>query len=123
MWQSMLKPAAVAALINSAPKIMETARKFYADLKERHRPQDAAAADADLEISPGLRKRFADLEQRLATLETDESVQAELVSQMAAQEEALSRGLRALSMRVTLLLWVSVGAALVAVTAIVIAVQ
>lgn len=102
---------------------METARRFYVDLTERRRSQDSAAADADPDIPSGLGRHFSDFEKRLTTLEADESVQAELVSQMAAQEEALSLGLRALSTRVTLLLWVSVGAVLVAVAAIVIAIQ
>ena len=63
-----------------------------------------------------------DVGTRVGDLETREVEQAGLLTQMAAQEEALSRGLQTLSARVTALLWVSSAALVLAVVAIVVAV-
>jgi len=75
----------------------------------------------DQESSSVLRERIANLQERVDALEATELDQADLVSQMAEQQQTLATGLQGLSKRVGLQFWATLIALVAAITAIVIA--
>ena len=108
-------------ILTSAPAIVSSARFLYERLRQRSgdgEPQSSA------DVSPDVASLGAELDAmrtRLQALESDQARQADLIAQMATQEEALSRGLQAVSSRVTVLLWVSVAALVAALVAVALA--
>ena len=103
-------------IVTATPRVMEVAAKLLDNAQQRRRPTSKSGAEDD-----SLPKLRADLERQLGELERHEIEQTELISQMAQQEEALLRGMQALSTRVTILFWALVVAVAVAITALVIA--
>ena len=55
------------------------------------------------------------------TRRADQARHAELISQMATQQESLSRGIQSVSTRLTILLWVSASALVLAAASLVLA--
>ena len=88
-------------IIKLAPPILEQARRFYETLinKKRNQPPSRPKKPTLDSVSAAL----DDIQLRMETVEENEAKVAELISQMAAQEEALSRGLQIVSARVTIL--------------------
>lgn len=103
-------------ILLAAPSIVESAHRLCEGLSKRHRRQTEATPGADLASA------VADVKVRLEALEGSQTRQAELIARMAQQEEALSQGLRSVSARLTLLLWLSGGALVAASAAVVLAV-
>ena len=110
-----------AVPLTEAPKVVESARRLYGKLSRTEQPQSEAPPEVESDGLPAVLDEMAELRTRLNDLESDLTRQAELASRMAAQEEALSQGLQAVSGRATAALWLSGGAALLAAVAIVVA--
>ena len=109
-------------LIKVAPALVEIARKLYKDVSERRRKPSNQTQTGETNNLAVLSEGLAEAQSRLEILEADGSVQAELIAQMATQQEALTIGLQSLVLRVTVLLWLSSGAALAGIVALVIAI-
>ena len=105
-----------------APSLVEIARKLYKDVSERRRKPSNQTQTGETNNLAVLSEGLAEAQSRLEILEADGSVQAELIAQMATQQEALTIGLQSLVLRVTVLLWLSSGAALAGIVALVIAI-
>tara|TARA_Y100000588_G_C14067790_1_gene844402 strand:- start:245 stop:628 length:384 start_codon:yes stop_codon:yes gene_type:complete len=113
MFTAFLTPTVIRALIKNAPDIVVAARELaaYMGNKISEHEQESSAENSD---DPNLvREQMESLGQRVDELELDESRQAELISEMAVHQQEISLGLRLLSNRVSLLIWL-VSAALVA---------
>ena len=113
MFTAFLTPTVIRALIKNAPDIVVAARELaaYMGNKISEHEQESGAENSD---DPNLvREQMESLGQRVDELELDESRQAELISEMAVHQQEISLGLRLLSNRVSLLIWL-VSAALVA---------
>ena len=59
-----------------------------------------------------------EIKEQLDTIEGESREHAELISRMAAQEEAMLRGIEALSTRVSKLFWASIGTGALAIAAL-----
>ena len=108
-------------VIKAAPMLVAPARRLYESLRKR---DDSAAGKATSEPDSlsAFSAAFDEMRSSLDALEASETTQAKLISQMAAQGEALSRGLRAVSARQTMLMWLSGAALVIAPIGIVVAV-
>ncbi len=106
-------------VIKMAPQLVESARKFYDNVKARKK-RDSTSADDTLTMEM-LAERIDtvanSLEEDASQYATD---QAELIAQLADHVEALSRGLEVMNSRQRLLTRVLAGVALIAVLATVI---
>ena len=98
-------------ILTQAPRIVSSATKLYDTLRKRRTTASASTKAPD--SPPSITVTVDEIKSRVESLEQNETTQAELISQIAAQGEALSHGLQVVSARQTLLLWVS-GTALVA---------
>ena len=99
------------ALLGRAPWLVDSARDLYEALRKRREKPEGQPLSATLE----------DLSSRLDELEDHQTRQAELLSQMAAQEEAISRGLRIVSTRLLIAALAALGAMILALIALVVA--
>ena len=100
-------------IIKAVPVLVESARKFHSSRLQRsdtRKDKDTVVEDNQSAVM---------IDSRLRTLEDDATAQAEIVSRMAEQVEALSIGLQTLSARATMLMWVACGSTAIAVVAIV----
>ena len=99
-------------LLERAPWLVDSARDLYETLrKRREEPED----DRPLSATIG------EISSRLDELEDHQTRQAELLSRMAAQEEAISRGLRIVSTRLLAVALAAIGAIILALVALVVA--
>ena len=78
---------------------MESARRLYGKLSRTEQPQSEPRPRWSPMDCPRSLTRWRSWRTRLNDLESDLTRQAELASRMAAQEEALSQGLQAVSGR------------------------
>ena len=92
-------------LIKEAPKIVDAALKLHDRVRSRNKGRQRPDPDAGADSPQALRRDVKGILERLDALEDSESAQAKLISKMVVQEEALLRGLQALSTRVTALYW------------------
>ena len=92
-------------LIKETPKIVDAALKLHDRVRSRNKGWQRPDPDAGADSPQALRRDVKGILERLDALEDSESAQAELISKMVVQEEALLRGLQALSTRVTALYW------------------
>jgi hypothetical protein len=115
---SALTAVSWKTILVTALPIAREARLLYKTLSGRRGEKDPAQNSETASVSGALDK----IATRLDEVDADQEKQAGLLAEMAAQEEALSRGLQALSARLTVLLWVSSFALVLALIAIVIAV-
>jgi hypothetical protein len=111
----------VQVVIASAPKLITEARKIYESITDRRQSRKPMSDAGDQESSSVLRERIANLQERVDALEATELDQADLVSQMAEQQQALATGFQRLSKRLGLQFWATLIALDAAITAIVIA--
>lgn len=110
-----------ADLIRTSLNIADSARKLYETLnKKKPRDVDATSFTEPATLS-SLSTAVQQTITRLEETESDLAEQSQLVSEIATQEEALSRSLVAVSARLTALLWLSGSALLVGSIAIVLA--
>ena len=109
-------------LIKTSLSIADTARKWYETLNRRKAQKGSAPPITESATLSSLSTAVQQAITRLEETEADVAEQAQIVSQMAAQEEAMSRGFQALSARVTVLMWISASGLLIAFAALVIAV-
>ena len=94
-------------LLKAGQEIVEAARKLYETLKNI---KDSPSKIADLH------GRADQIDQRIADLQSKGTLlQADLISRLAKQAQALSDGLRVMAARVALLLCISVAALLLAI--------
>ena len=99
------------ALLGHAPWLVDSARDLYETLRNRREKPESQPLSATLE----------DISSRLDELEDHQTRQAELLSRMAAQEEAISRGLRIVSTRLLALALAALVAIILALIALVVA--
>lgn len=111
----------VQVVIASAPKLIAEARKIYERITDRRQTRKPMSDAGDQESASVLRERIANLQERVDALEATELDQADLVSQMAEQQQALATGFQRLSKRVGLQFWATLIALVAAIAAIVIA--
>ncbi len=98
-------------LLDRAPWLVDSARDLYESLrKRREEPEDRP-----------LSATIGDISSRLNELEDHQTRQAELLSRMAAQEEAMSKGLRIVSTRLLATALAALGAIILAVIALAVA--
>ena len=113
--------SALATVLSTAPPIVSSARLLYETLSKRREMRRQASDGTEAEALPEVSTAIDEVRLRVESLEASGIDQSELIAQMAAQEEAQSGGLRAVSSRLTALLWVSVTALVVSSAALVIA--
>ena len=100
-WRTIIAALGTAAeLVRSA----KTLRESVAELRDESQPPSAPQLVRGTESSAEL----DELRLRIERLEANETRQAELVSRMADQDQALSDGLQLLAARVDKLLWVAI---------------
>lgn len=105
-------------IIIAAPSVVEAARRLYDTARRRTNhpePRPAASSDDLLAVS----NRVNEIQARLREIEAADERQAELITCIAEQTEALSQGLTVISARMARVLWVAVGAIVVALVAVV----
>ncbi len=121
MFAAALSKVPWTLILNQAPKIVGEARKLIETVSKRgSTARTSATAD-----SPNMTSVSQDLDRlrsMVEELESHDVEQAELITQIATQGEALSRGLQIIAGRVNALLWIAATAILVAVIALVAAV-
>ena len=98
-------------LLDRAPWLVDRSKDLYDSLRNRREGPEAEP----ISVTVG------DISSRLDELEDHQTRQAELLSQMAAQEEAISRGLRTVSTRLLAATLVALGAVILAMGALVVA--
>ncbi|MFH1560093.1 MAG: hypothetical protein ABID84_01600 [Chloroflexota bacterium] len=108
-------------LITTSLQVANSARQWYETLSKKRAQKGSVPPIKESATLASLSTAVQQAITRLEETESDVAEQAQIVSQMATQEEALSRGLQAVSARLTVLLWVSASALLVGLIAIVIA--
>ena len=118
----MLSAVPWNVILASAPTIVDTARRLYDRLREKSANGASLLASPESVSLPELATAIDELRPRLDALQANAAAQADLTARMAAQEEALSQGIQALSSRITLLLWISSAALLSSVIAVGVAV-
>ena len=118
---SVLKAVSLDILIRTAPRIAKEAREWYKDLRERKAALDDAAPTATSDSVSDLSAPVEGIQSKLESLEADQARHAELISEMATQQESLSRGIQSVSTRLTILLWVSGSALVLAAASLVLA--
>ncbi len=99
------------ALLERAPWLVDNAKELYESLRKRREEPEGQPLSATIE----------DVSSRLDELEDHQTRQAELLSRMAAQEEAISRGLRIVSTRLLAAALAALGAIILALIALVVA--
>ncbi len=109
----------VSLISGTAPKIIDEARKSFKSLTDRIGGGSMPDND-DQESPPAIPEPIDILQDRVDVLESSLIDQAELVSQMAEQGQALEMDLNTLAKRVNLLLFGTVITFVLAITAIVI---
>ncbi len=105
-------PAFLIAALKAAPLLATAAAKVHETLSKA-KPKTAPTED--------VRAALDHLREQVERLEANSLQQAELVSQIAAQGEALAQGVSALARRIKLMELSIAGASMVAVTALVVA--
>jgi hypothetical protein len=108
-------------LLTETPKLVNSARLLYDGIKNGGRHKAGVGGDAVAAEAPALGDAVDELRLRIDGVEAGLERQAELSSRMAAQEHALSEGLRAVSARATAALWLGGAALLMAAAAVLVA--
>jgi hypothetical protein len=109
-----------ALILKEAPKIVREARQVY-ELVSRRRAEAQFRARLDPADLPAVPDALNELRYRVDEMEAHNARQAELISQLAAQGEALSEALEATAGRLGLMMWVAGGAVLVAAASLAVA--
>ena len=109
------------SILKSAPDIVSEARRLY-EAVTKNRSASKAGHTADSGSMSAVLLALSEMRSTVEELEDRDVKQAEVISQIAAQGEALSRGLQIVSGRMTALLWVIASAMIIAVIGLVIAV-
>lgn len=98
-------------VLRYAPHVLDHTDRLLDYVRaSRARPVDVRDAESDLALG--------DVEGRLRSVEQAQVTQGELLAQLAGQLEKLAQAVRTLSARVTLALWLSTGALVLAVVAL-----
>lgn len=116
IWELLGKSVKWEEVVRHGPKIVEAARILYETSKQRQQRSSAAAPGP--EVNSG---RLAELEADVRRLQENEIEQAGLVADIASQLESLTRSVDALGSRVQTLFWLSGGAVVVGLAALVLA--
>ena len=122
MLSAMISAVPWKMILTTAPAAVDSARLLYNGLKRRREGRASPSPTEEPDSHPQITKTIRQMRSRIDQLEVDSTRRAELISQLASQEEALARGLQAISARLTLLVWVSGAALVLATAAVVIAV-
>jgi predicted neutral ceramidase superfamily lipid hydrolase len=106
-----------ALLLREAPKMVREARQLYETIGRRR-----AATKSSPRINtddPGeVSEVINELRARIDEMEANNARQVELISQLASQGEALSEALETIAQRMSALVWITIGAIVVAAIAL-----
>ena len=105
------------ALITGASAIVNAAGALFGRMGRRDAGQQSSNPNVKTDTISGLRTDLTEIMERLDNGESEAREQAELISRMAAQEEAILRGLEALSTRMSFIYWALAGTVAVAIAA------
>ena len=108
-------------LIEGATTIVNTALSLSDRIEARNKERQRRSPGADTDTFSMLLTDVTEIKERLDTMEGESREHAELISRMAAQEEAMLRGIEALSTRVSKLFWASIGVGALAIAALLVA--
>ena len=108
-------------VLTEAPKIMNAGARLFASVSARNRSRTTRGSTAPTDNLQALRTDVTEAQERLDACESNQAGQAELISQMAAQEETLVRGMQTLSHRLALLSLAVVTTSAVSIAALLIA--
>lgn len=120
MFAAALSKVSWTLILNQAPKIVGEARKLIETVSETGSAARTSAT-ADSANMTSVSQALDQLRSMVEELESHDVKQAELITQIATQGEALSRGLQIIGGRVNALLWIAATAILVAAIALVVA--
>ena len=109
------------ALITGASAIASAAGALFGRMGRRGTGQQSSNPNVDTDTISRLGTEVTDIKDRLVTVEIEAREQAELISRMATQEEAILRGLEALSTRMSFIYWALAGTIAVAIAALLVA--
>ncbi|MCL0055455.1 hypothetical protein M1N56_06260 [Dehalococcoidia bacterium] len=115
----LLNSKVITALISNAPNIVKSSRDLVDYVSKKRSAHDKEPNPENHNDQDIVREQFQNLTQRVDKLENDESKQAELISKMADHEHEISIGLRILSVRVSLLIWIAIAALIAALAALI----
>jgi len=110
-----------ALMLREAPKMVREARQLYETISRR-RNATRPLPPVNITDPAQVPEVLAQLKARAEELEAHNARQAELISQLAAQGEALSEGLETLAGRMNALVLVTISATLVAIIALALAI-
>ena len=105
-------------LIEGATNVVNTALTLSDRLDARNKERQRSRPDGQADTLSALGTEVTQIRERLDTTEGAARQQAELISRMAAQEEAILRGVENLSHRVTILNWALAGTIVLAAVAL-----
>jgi len=111
-WLSALKFVPWGQVIDSAPQIVQGARKLMGRTQPQAGPPAAAPAASPAGLQDGLREQVAALQQRVAHLEEEQRASAVLIRSLAEQNAQVVRAVDALRGRTR---WLSMACALLGV--------
>jgi hypothetical protein len=107
-------------ILTTTPPIVSEARKLYEVISKDRSTKNSSPTVGVTNLSE-VSKTLSELRLRVEEMEAHDAKQAELISQIAHQGEALSQGLKILASRMTILIWMAASAIIVAVIALVVA--
>lgn len=117
IWEILGRSVRWDEVMRHAPQLVDAARILYE--KNRQRQQQRPESRPGPDPSAGLTARLADLEGQVRRLQENETQQSALVADMAKQIDALTGSVDALARRVQILLWISGGALVLGIAALV----
>ena len=119
--RTVAKVVAWKDLIGTAPDVMAEARRLFESVNDRIRSRLSRGSTSVADSLQALRTDVTSIHAELDAFESNQAGQAELISQMAAQEETLVRGMQTLSHRLALLSLAVVTTSAVSIAALLIA--
>jgi hypothetical protein len=108
-------------ILTTMPPIVSEARKLY-EVISKDRNTKNSSPTVGVTNLPEVSSTLSDLRLKVEEMEAHDAKQAELISQIAHQGEALSQGLQIVAGRMTALLWIAASVTMVAVIALLVAV-
>jgi hypothetical protein len=108
-------------ILTTTPPIVSEARKLYEVISKDRNTRNSSPTVGVTKLSE-VSSTLSDLRLKVEEMEAHDAKQAELISQIARQGEALSQGLQIVAGRMTTLLWIAASATIIAVIALVVAI-
>ena len=120
--KSIMTPAILKTILNSAPIIIQGTSKLIQIIKERNDDQSKQEQDIPATIE-GLKKAIDRLEQRLDKNDDSDVEQIKLIEQLAKQNEALAKSLSKTYNRLAIISYISIIAIILAAIGIILVIR